>query len=121
MISDTRLKYEIENHPSIESYRKWKDKHPKVIQMFADFSLLCVEKGRFFGISLITERLRWEYFWEYNEDFKIRNEFRAIIIREIMLEWPDVKRFCTVKKLPWADDHFDADGNPITPKDLFDK
>lgn len=119
MISDARLRYEIDNHPSIETYRKWKDKHPKVIQMFADFSLLCVEKGRFFGISLITERLRWEYFWEYNEDFKIRNEFRAIIIREIMLEYPEVQRFCTVKKLPWADDHFDADGNPIAPKDLF--
>ena len=112
-MSDDRLRYEVENHPDYSAYERWKHKYPGVLKKFEDLAMECVGKKKYFGMWLIANKLRWDYWWTYNEEFKICDHFTALITRELMLQNPNIKEYCSIKKMTWADDKFDDDGKPI--------
>ena len=115
--SPERIRYEVEHHPYFSRYGEWKSRNPNIVSGFRRLVLMCLERGKFFGISLITERLRWDFHFDYDEskeEFKISNSHRAIIIRELMLEFPKLLTLCRIKRLSFSEPYFDDDGKPVT-------
>lgn len=71
--------------------RKWIDANPKAFELFERFALELASKNRRFGIGFIAERVRWECFIGAYEDFKINNNYRAYIARELVRKHPELK------------------------------
>lgn len=98
-MTDEFLERELKTHPSYGEYVLWRKKYPKVYEKFRELALSCAEKKRHFGMWLIANKLRWDHWWEYNETFKVSNNFTALITRELMIELPVLKKFCRIKKM----------------------
>ena len=93
------LKYEIEHHPKYTQYMSWKNKYPHVLKQFKNLSLKLMERKRMFGMWLVANRIRWDYAFDYDTDFKITNDYTALITRELMIEIPELKKYCRIKKI----------------------
>jgi hypothetical protein len=72
--------------------KKWMEEHPDAMATFMYLARRAAEQGRKFGIGLITERVRWEFQIERgNSQFKINNNHRAYIARELIRRLPILK------------------------------
>lgn len=98
-ITPDRLKYEIVNHPAYERYLEWKACHRHVYMRFEQLTLDLLRKKRRFGMWLVANRIRWEHVFEYDSDFKISNDYTALITRELMLKHPQMVHHCRIKKM----------------------
>lgn len=74
-----------------EAARKWIEANPKGFALFERFALELASKNRRFGIGFIAERVRWECFIGNYTDFKINNNHRAYIARELVRRHPELK------------------------------
>ena len=72
---------------------QWVKKYPEVYEMFRRFTQEAMARGRSFGIGLIAERVRWECFFLYDEEYKINNNYRAYIARRLLREFPKLSDF----------------------------
>ncbi len=104
MISDEKIKEELLKHPKYEKYLEWKRNHPDIYSKFKELCIQLISKERYFGISLITERIRWDYKFDFDEEFKITNDFRSLISRELMLELPPMRKYCKIKEVESTED-----------------
>ena len=104
-----RLQYELEKHPKYKRYLAWKEEYPNVFEKFQGLSKQLIDRGRWFGMWLIANKLRWDYTFEYNTDFKISNDYTALITRELILDNPELKKYVRIKRMSWADDRCDGD------------
>lgn len=93
------------NNPKCENLRrkteKWLSENPRIYDLFRKYSLELLKKGRKFSISLITERIRWECYFEYDTDFKISNDCRAYIARKLCEEIPELQAVFRFRKTRW--------------------
>lgn len=71
--------------------REWIDANPKAFALFERFALEAASKGRRFGIGFLAERVRWECWIGQYTDFKINNNHRAYIARELVHRHPELK------------------------------
>lgn len=90
------MRYTIE-----EKAQFWIDANPALMRRFINFARDAKAQGReHLGIALLVERVRWYGTVEHKEeDFKISNNHRAYIAREIMLRAPDLAGFFITKEL----------------------
>lgn len=77
---------------------KWLAKNPNIYELYRKFAWELLKKGKSFNISLITERIRWECYFEYNTEFKISNDYRAYIARKLCQDIPQLKDVFKFKK-----------------------
>ena len=65
--------------------------HPEVYALFKQFAMQLLATRRRFGISLLTERVRWEVFTTWATDdrgLKINNNHRPYIARKLIEDEP---------------------------------
>lgn len=79
----------------------WMQEHPEAMRLFQELALRAAGTGRKFGIGLLTERIRWEFHIERRDDetFKINNNFRAYIARELIERHPHLKDFIEFREV----------------------
>ena len=78
--------------------------HPHVYALFERFALQMAARGRRFGISLLTERVRWEAATTWDPDergFKINNNHRAYIARQLIEDHPELEELLTCRETFW--------------------
>jgi hypothetical protein len=98
--ADTQLTFA--GRPSIqEQFESFHADNPRVWELYKRFALELVGKGRKrYGISMITERIRWETAISTNgEEFKISNNFRSRYARKLMSEVPELAGMFRIKPL----------------------
>lgn len=78
----------------------WIVRHPDAMILFMGFALDAVRAGRRFGIGALTERVRWETMvaWD-GEPFKINNNHRAYIARELIRRRPEIAEYVETRKV----------------------
>ena len=75
----------------VKSFEKYDAENPHVWKLFERFTFEAIDSGRrYFSISLITERIRWELYITTKSDdgFKINNNHRAFYSRKFMERHP---------------------------------
>jgi hypothetical protein len=85
-----------------EAYRAWLIHNPNIFPLFERFAREAYERGRKFSISLLTERIRWEarMTWEKDQGgFKINNNYRAYIARDLLARHPHYSEFLETRKV----------------------
>lgn len=70
--------------------REWVAKYPQVYRMFERYALQMAQRGRRFGMRLLVERVRWEYRFTYDEEFKINNNLTPYLARWLTREHPEL-------------------------------
>lgn len=78
---------------------KWIRENPQVANLFLKFALEMASRKQAFGISLITERVRWETYFEWGDKYKINNNYRAYIARWIIAKELSVEAFLRFRKV----------------------
>ena len=67
----------------------WMEKNPHVMDLYREFAREKLAGQHRFGIGELTERVRWECSFSYeDEEFKISNNHRAYIARRLVEETP---------------------------------
>jgi hypothetical protein len=87
-----------------EAARRWIDEHPVAMGHYRRFARQMLERGRRFGIGLLTERVRWECAvgGDGREDFRINNNWRPYIARELVREIPELDELLECRVTPAA-------------------
>ena len=98
-MTNEELEKDIIQSKFYEKYMAWKKKNPDVFEKFRELCLQMASRGRFFGIRLVSNKIRWDYAFEYDEEFKISNNYTALITRELMIDHPELKQYLTIKKI----------------------
>ena len=87
-------------NPLERAAREWMEDHPEAMALFERLALQAAERGCRFGIGLLTERIRWEFAVERGVDgFKINNNHRAYIARELLRRHPRLRGFLETRKV----------------------
>jgi len=82
------------------AYRTWSFSNPQVFELYERFAQEAFARGKKFSISLLTERIRWEIQmgWEKDQEgFKINNNYRAYIARDLLDSHPEYGEFLQVR------------------------
>lgn len=85
-----------------EAYRAWSETHGEVMGLFIRFARERLAHGRRFGVGALTERVRWEVAttWEPDrEGFKINNNHRAYIIRDLLKLEPRLEPLVVTRRV----------------------
>lgn len=92
-----------------EAAERWMDAHPQAMATFRQLAGQAMQRGRRFGIGLLTERVRWEMKIEKptDGDCKIPNNHRAYIARRLVREMPGLTAFLTMSST--ADERDDGE------------
>lgn len=70
----------------------WMEEHPEAMRLLESLALQSAGAGRPFGIGALTERVRWFFKVEKGDEaFKINNNYRAYIARELVRRHPDLE------------------------------
>lgn len=71
-------------------YRIWIERNQNVMDLFEQFALDALKRGRRFGVQQIAERVRWEVrqTWEASDSFKMNNSHLALIARDLIAKYP---------------------------------
>ena len=79
----------------------WMNDHPGAMAVFEELAGRAVARGRRFGIGLLTERIRWEFRFERHdgEQFKLNNNYRAYIARELIRRHPTWEPFIEFREV----------------------
>lgn len=92
----TRRHYAI-NHE--EKAVEWMDDNPTVMDMFRKYAKQMANRNRRFGVGLLAERVRWECAFNYpDDDYKINNNYRAYIARQLIREMPILSEFIVTRR-----------------------
>ena len=79
----------------IKEFKKFDNDNPHIWKLFVKFTKISYKSGlKKIGISLITERIRWEVNInsnKYYDTFKINNNHRAFYARKFMKTYPKWK------------------------------
>jgi len=90
------------------AFNRWLDENPVVMNLFVAFAKERVRTGRRFGIGALTERVRWELALPSDSGsrgYKINNNLRAYIARELIRQVPEVSPFLETRAValrPWT-------------------
>ncbi len=90
-------------------YREWVSSRPQVFALFEKYALEALRASRRFGIALLCERVRWEALmtWELDETeygmFKITNQHRTYLARDLVCKHPDLEPLIRMKTVKFDD------------------
>ena len=77
---------------------QWVKEHPETMSVFEELAAKAVSSKKKFGIGFLAERVRWEYqVVKQNNDFKINNNYRAYIARELVARHPEWRNFIEMR------------------------
>lgn len=92
-----------DNNPEGKDLRvataQWIKRYPLVSELFLRYCRQMAEKRRRFGISLITERVRWEIHLTTGEEYKLNNNHRAYIARWVIAKDPSIEPWLVFRKV----------------------
>lgn len=77
---------------------KWMDENPDMMGMFRYYAQQMLSRERSFGIGLLTERVRWEAKVKWEGDYKISNNHRAYIARQLIEEMPLLADYIVLRR-----------------------
>lgn len=89
-------------------YRVWLQTHVGVFKLFERFAIEMCGNQRRFSIGMLTERVRWEVAttWRRDEEgYKINNNYRAYIMRDLIAKYPELERLVECRKVREALDN----------------
>jgi len=83
-----------------EAAERWMRDHPLAMDLYRRLALNALARGHRIGIALLTERIRWEFIVDRisNEVFKIPNNHRAYIARQLIHDIPGLAKILTVHR-----------------------
>ena len=72
---------------------RWMRDNPKAMKMLEDYAMHAWASGAQIGIALLVERVRWVHVVERRDEegYKINNNHRAYIARELMRRRPQLR------------------------------
>ena len=82
-----------------EKYETWKAANPQILSLYRRFAMQAMSAGKPFSISLLTERVRWETMVKKTGTFKVNNNYRAYIARDLASEIPDLAQFIETRRV----------------------
>ncbi len=82
-----------------ERYLAWRGANPKIMDLYRKFAKEAVDHGKRFSISLLTERVRWESTIKKRGVYKVDNNFRAYIARDLVREMPLLSNFIETRRV----------------------
>lgn len=84
----------------IELYCFWVSDNLHIFEKFKDFSIGLAEKGRSkYSAETVINYLRWhEHFESNNDQFKINNNYKAMMARHLVIDYPNMSGFFTFRK-----------------------
>lgn len=87
--------------PHEQAATEWMDTHPRAMALFRRFAADMRTRNRRFGIAQLAERVRWECAIdsEPGDDFKINNNHRAYIARQLIAEEPRLAALLTLRSV----------------------
>jgi hypothetical protein len=83
-----------------EAAERWMKDHPLAMDVYRRLALTALARGHRIGIAMLTERIRWEFIVSRNtmEEFKIPNNHRAYIARQLIREIPGLDKILTIHR-----------------------
>lgn len=84
----------------VEKFLQFHKENPHVFELFKKFAHQAKAKWNHFGAGAIFERLRWEFSFETNDEFKLNNNYRSCYTRLLVLEDPSFKNFFQFRHTP---------------------
>lgn len=82
-----------------QKYEQWRDANPKIMSLYRRFALQLMAHKVKFSISLLTERVRWECAVRGTGVFKVNNNYRAYIARDLAQQIPDLDKFIETRRV----------------------
>ena len=81
----------------------WMAENPNVMKVFERFAIEAGRTGSKFGISLLTERVRWDALvrTQSPDGYKINNNHRAYIARELIRRFPYLEELLRCRATRW--------------------
>jgi hypothetical protein len=95
--TQTSLLAVLDGNRHAQAYRHWRDAHPEVVRLFLAAATAARNRGERFSISKLTEEIRWEEALPETPDFKINNNFRAYIARDLLAVMPELREFLKIR------------------------
>lgn len=71
-----------------QHYERWRADNPKIMKLYMKYAQQAVDAGERCSIGLLTERVRWETMVKKTGMYKINNNFRAYIARDLVAHVP---------------------------------
>jgi len=78
---------------------EWMRENPEIMQHFEKLALEAAARDKRFGIGALTEVVRWEINVRWQGEFKINNNHRAYIARELIRRHPHLERYVETRKV----------------------
>lgn len=87
-----------------EQFNDWLELNPEFYPLFEKFTMELVASGVTKSSAwLVCNRIRWESMIKtYGNDYKISNDFIALLARKFLAENPQHPKFFTVKEMKRA-------------------
>lgn len=80
-----------------EAAIEWMRDNMNVVRLFEEFGTQLVSRGRYFGINLLRERVRWETIFSYGTEYKFCNSYSPFVARYLLCKHPEWKPFMRCK------------------------
>lgn len=87
--------------------KRWLEDNPQVLDLYERFALELLEKGKPFGMMLLTQRVRWEVHMNWNPDedgFKVNNNHTPYISRILIAKHPALANLVRTRRVLGEDD-----------------
>jgi len=75
------------------------DANPQIYALFRRFATQMLERNKRFGISQLTERVRWEIALAWQGEYKINNNHRAYVARRLLAEMPGLEPLIKLRRV----------------------
>lgn len=87
-----------------EQFNDWLDLNPEFYPLFRKFTLELINSGvKKSSAWLVCNRIRWESMIKtYGNDYKISNDFIALLARKFLTENKEHGKFFTIKEMKRA-------------------
>ena len=78
----------------------WMSRHPEAMKILEEMALQMARRKQKFGIDLLTARVRWEFKLrpEPVDEFKLSNNYRPYLARELIRRHPVLEDFITIHR-----------------------
>jgi hypothetical protein len=95
--AQTSLLTALDGNRHAQEYHRWRDAHPEVVRLFLAAATAAYNRGERFSISKLTEEIRWEEALPETPGFKINNNFRAYLARDLLAAMPELRGFLKIR------------------------
>jgi soluble lytic murein transglycosylase-like protein len=108
--TQTSLLDVLDGNQYAQEYRRWRDEHPEVFRLFLAAATAALNRGERFSISKLTEEIRWEEALPETPSFKINNNFRAYLARDLLAAMPELRGFLKIRAVAGGESNLEMEG-----------